>query len=101
MPRFEPFAALRYSPDEPLDDVTAPPYDVLSISDVDGLLQRHAHNIVAVDVPLERDGAQRYEIAGQRIGEWIRSGVLVRDPSPSLTLYRVEFIDESGRRRHT
>ncbi|MEY2446041.1 MAG: hypothetical protein QOE00_2621, partial [Ilumatobacteraceae bacterium] len=101
MPRFEPFAALRYSPDEPLDDVTAPPYDVLSISDVDGLLRRHAHNIVAVDVPLERDGAQRYEIAGQRIGEWIRSGVLVRDPSPSLTLYRVEFIDESGRRRHT
>ena len=30
VPRFEPFAALRYSPDEPLDDVTAPPYDVLS-----------------------------------------------------------------------
>ena len=101
MPRFEPFAALRYSPDEPLDDVTAPPYDVLSNGDVDALLRRHRHNIVAVDVPLDRDGPQRYDLAGDRIAEWIQAGVLVRDPSPSLTLYRVEFTDESGRRRHT
>ena len=101
MPRFEPFAALRYSADEPLDDVTAPPYDVLSTGDVETLLRRHRHNVVAVDVPLDRDGPQRYDIAGARIAEWIREGVLVRDPTPSLTLYRVEFIDEGGRRRHT
>ena len=101
MPRFEPFAALRYSPDEPLDDVTAPPYDVLSTADVAALLHRHRHNIVAVDVPLERDGAQRYDQAGRLIAEWINDGVLVRDASPSFTLYRVEFTDESGRPRHT
>lgn len=101
VPRFEPFAALRYSPDELLDDVTAPPYDVLSTSDVETLLRRDEHNIVAVDVPLEIDGPDRYEVAAQRIGAWIRQAVLVIDPSPSLTLYRVEFTDESGRQRHT
>ncbi len=101
MPRFEPFAALRYSPDEPLDDVTAPPYDVLSPSDVDDLLSRHDHNIVAVDVPLDRDGPGRYDLAAQRLTSWIEQGVLVRDPSPSLTLYRMEFTDEAGRQRAT
>lgn len=101
MPRFEPFAALRYSRDEALDDVTAPPYDVLSPADVDTLLQRHEHNIVALDVPLDRDGPQRYDLAGQRLRAWITDGVMVRDAANSLTLYRMEFTDQTGRRRHT
>jgi uncharacterized protein (DUF1015 family) len=101
VPRFEPFAALRYSPDEPLDDVTAPPYDVLSPADIDNLLKRHDHNIVAIDVPLDRDGPARYELAARRLAEWIEHGVLTRDAAPSLTLYRMQFTDEAGRRRET
>ncbi|MDP9464206.1 MAG: DUF1015 domain-containing protein [Actinomycetota bacterium] len=101
MPRFEPFAALRYSIEEPLDDVTAPPYDVLSLGDVGTLLARHDHNIVTVDIPLERDGPDRYDRVARRMATWIDDGVLVRDPSPSLTLYRMEFTDETGRRRRT
>lgn len=101
MPRFEPFAALRYSPDEPLDDVVAPPYDVLSLADVDSLLARDPHNIVAIDVPLDRDGARRYELAARRMESWIAECVLRRDATPSLTLYRMEFTDETGRARHT
>ncbi|MEO8266125.1 MAG: DUF1015 domain-containing protein [Ilumatobacteraceae bacterium] len=101
MPRFEPFAALRYSPAEPLDDVVAPPYDVLSLADVDALLAKDPHNIVAVDVPLDRDGPGRYELAARRMESWITAGVLRRDASPSLTLYRMEFTDETGRDRHT
>ena len=62
MPRFEPFAALRYaSPD--LDDLIAPPYDVLSDPDLDASAARHPHNIVHVDVPRERDGDDRYDAA--------------------------------------
>ena len=101
MPRFEPFAALRYSSDEPLDDVTAPPYDVLSPADVDSLLKRHDHNIVAIDVPLDRDGPDRYELAARRLVEWTQHGVMTREAAPSLTLYRMQFTDESGRRRET
>ena len=105
VPRFEPFAALRYSVDhlgvERLDDVVAPPYDVLSATDIDSLLARHEHNIVAIDVPLDRDGPDRYNVAARRMATWIRDGVLVRDAAPSLTLYRMEFTDETGRRRQT
>ena len=63
VPRFEPFAALRYAPSLPLDKVVAPPYDVLSDSDVVALLQSHPRNIVAIDVPRDVDGPGRYELA--------------------------------------
>ena len=32
---------------------------------------------------------------------WLDDGVLVRDPAPSLYLYRMAFVDDHGRRRHT
>ncbi|MBI4884541.1 MAG: DUF1015 domain-containing protein [Actinobacteria bacterium] len=101
MPRFEPFAALRYAPGLPLDLVVAPPYDVLSDGDVLHLLHRHPRNIVAIDVPREADGPERYEAAGRRLAEWITDGTLVRDDEPSFTLYRMRFTDEAGEQRET
>jgi uncharacterized protein (DUF1015 family) len=98
VPRFEPFPALRYAADD-LAPLVAPPYDVLSDSDLDELEARDPHNIVHVDVPRERDGADRYEAAGARLREWVAEGVIVRDPAPSLTLYRMRFVDETGRAR--
>lgn len=101
VPRFEPFAALRYAPSAPLDDVAAPPYDVLSDADVDALLARHPHNIVAVDVPRDSDGPQRYAQAAARLDGWVAEGALVRDAAPTFTIYRMQFTDESGAVRET
>jgi uncharacterized protein (DUF1015 family) len=98
VPRFEPFAALRYATDD-LDDLIAPPYDVLSETDIDRLEARHPHNIVHVDVPRARDGQRRYTLAAERLRRWIDEGVLVSDPEPSYTLYRMSFTDETGRQR--
>ena len=67
VPRFEPFAALRFSTSLPLDQVAAPPYDVLSDRDIDQLLAQHPRNIVAIDVPREADGPNRYAEAANRI----------------------------------
>lgn len=100
MPRFEPFAALRYRSD-PLGEVTAPPYDVLSEADRSALAGRHPHNIVHVDVPLESDGPDRYRRAADTLREWIRDDVLVLDPAPSFTVYRMDFRDAAGRARTT
>lgn len=101
MPRFEPFPAVRYSPDQSLDLVAAPPYDVISERDVRDLLALDRHNIVAIDVPREADGADRYVRAGQRLTEWLGEGVLVTDDSATFTLYRMQFVDESGTARET
>ncbi len=101
VPRFEPFAALRYSPSLSLDDVAAPPYDVLSDADVEALLARHPRNIVAIDVPREADGDGRYDLAADRLQYWVADGSLVRDPEPSYSLYRMAFTDEAGNPRET
>ncbi len=101
MPRFEPFPALRYAPDQSLDLVAAPPYDVVSDRDVKNLLSLDSHNIVALDVPSESEGDGRYVAAGLRMRDWIRDGILVADDLPSFTLYRMQFADEAGRSRQT
>jgi uncharacterized protein (DUF1015 family) len=99
MPRFEPFPAVRYSTRVALADVTAPPYDVLSSDEVDALEAQHPNNIVHIDVPRERDGDGRYVAAGERLDEWLRAGVLERDATPTFTIYRMAFEDETQRRR--
>ncbi len=101
MPRFEPFPAVRYSSDQSLDLVAAPPYDVISDRDVKDLLALDEHNIVAIDVPNEAGGGNRYAAAAATLAEWLRGGVLVEDDSPTFTLYRMQFIDESGVERET
>ncbi|MEO6571019.1 MAG: DUF1015 domain-containing protein [Ilumatobacteraceae bacterium] len=98
MPRFEPFPALRYR-DADLDAVIAPPYDVLSEADVDALEARSPHNIVHVDVPRERDGDDRYRMAGDLLRRWVADGVMERDDRSSFTLYRMSFVDVVGRPR--
>jgi uncharacterized protein (DUF1015 family) len=101
VPRFEPFAALRYAPSVPLADVTAPPYDVLSDADRAALAARHPQNVVKVDVPVESDGPGRYTAAGARMARWIDHGVIVADDAPCFYRYTMDFLDEAGARHRT
>ncbi len=102
VPRFEPFPAVRYNLDRvDLDDVVAPPYDVLSDSEVDALQARHPANIVHVDVPRESSGPGRYDEAAAVMQAWLTDRVMVVDEQPTFTLYRMRFADEAGRQRET
>ena len=96
MARFQPFTALRFTRSIDLAAVTAPPYDVLAPADVRDLATRHTHNIVHVDVPAEPD---RYQRAARLLRSWVDQGVLELDAEPSFTIYRVRYVDESGRAR--
>lgn len=93
MPRFIPFRALRYG-SKRLDDVVAPPYDVLSEADLDDLSSRSPDNIVHVDVP--RGAEDRYRRAGATLARWRAEGVLVRDETATFTIYRMGFADDFG-----
>ena len=102
MARFEPFCGIRYDPARvDLGAVSAPPYDVLSESDRDQLAGRDPHNIVRIDVPLERHGPGRYDTAAATLQRWLDEGVLVTDAEPSFYLERMSFVDESGTSRST
>ncbi|HEY3408218.1 MAG TPA: DUF1015 domain-containing protein [Propionicimonas sp.] len=97
MPRIAPFPAIRYAPGTDLQQVIAPPYDVLSPADVAELGARDPHNIIHIDVPT--GGDDRYDVAARTLGEWLDDGVLVRDAAPSLTVYRMAFTDATGATR--
>jgi uncharacterized protein (DUF1015 family) len=100
--RFEPFVGLRYDRSRVnLDDVVAPPYDVLTEAEREDLAARDHANLVRVDVPPESDGAGRYERAALTLEQWIDEGILQADEEPSFTLYRMAFTDEAGRSRST
>jgi len=77
--------------------VIAPPYDVLSERQLADYQSRSVHNISHVDVP--RGGADRYLRAAELLRRWRCDGVLVCDPQPSFTIYRLRFTDASGRHR--
>jgi uncharacterized protein (DUF1015 family) len=102
VPRFEPFPGVRYDLDRvDLAKVVAPPYDVLSEADRAELAARDEHNIVHVDVPVEDDGPERYRRAGTTFASWRADGTLSTDDRPSLTIYRMQFTDHTGRARST
>lgn len=84
MPRIEPFAGIRFDSARVgrLDDVVAPPYDVIMAAEEERLRARSSHNIVYLDLPRDEGGADRYSVAGKRYREWLASGALVRDPVP-------------------
>lgn len=101
MPRFEPFAGLRYSSDLPLDEVISPPYDVIDEPERKRLEERNAFNSVRVELPQPDGTLDRYAAAQALLDQWRATGVLVRDDAPSFYVYRMEFADEHGRPRHT
>jgi uncharacterized protein (DUF1015 family) len=89
-----PFKGLRYDPSlVALDDVVAPPYDVLSPDEAQRLRVRSPYNIAHLDLPLLTPGlGDPYERAAKTLGGWRDAGVLRRDEEPCLYL-----VDESFR----
>jgi uncharacterized protein (DUF1015 family) len=72
VPTIEPFRALRYDPAVagPLDELVAPPYDVISPEQRDAYLARSPYNVVHLTLPDSEEQAAR-DLAG-----WRASGVL-------------------------
>lgn len=99
MPRFFGINAVRYATDGTGDvsSKIAPPYDVLDAGPKAALLERDAHNIVAVDLPVTPpktvgpDAA--YAAAGALYRQWLKDGVLVREDEPCVVVYEQEYGD--------
>ena len=102
VPRFSPFPGVRYAAaDGRLDDVLAPPYDVITPAQREQLVQRSEHNAVRIELPVEEDGRNRYRVAADLWREWQAEGVLATDHEPSFYVYRMGYHDEEGRPRQT
>jgi uncharacterized protein (DUF1015 family) len=72
---------------------------VLSDADRLALATQHANNIVLIDMPVSATG-NAYEHAATVLKQWMSDGVMVRDETPSFTLYRMRFTDSTGKPRN-
>jgi uncharacterized protein (DUF1015 family) len=100
VPRFEPFAGVRYDLDRvDLDDVVAPPYDVIGPEDQSALEARSPYNVVRIDLAREGEGRDRYTTARCLFDEWLTAGILRTDPEPGFYAYRMGYHDADGHSR--
>jgi uncharacterized protein (DUF1015 family) len=102
VPQFRPFPGIRYDLERvALRDVVSPPYDVIDESERAQLAARSSYNAVHVDLPVPREAGDRYAVARQLFTAWRADGILRTDPRPTFTVYRMAYVDDAGRDRHT
>jgi len=98
MPRFQPFSGLRYGPEIPLDQVIAPPYDVVGPDERARLAARHWANAIHVELPVDdaKAGLDRYEHAARVFTAWRGEGVVEPETSPVFYAYRMTSPDTTS-----
>src|SRR5580698_2514753 len=91
MPRFEPFAGLRYDPVLDLDLLVAPPYDIVGPDERAVLAARHRGNAIHVEIPVaDRTlGLDPYANANRLLNDWRSGGLVQTEPEPALYIYRM------------
>ena len=91
----QPLRTLRYdtSVAGPLDDLIAPPYDVIDDAMRAELAGRSEHNVVELDLP------HSYEGAARTLADWRREGILVQEDELAMWALRQEYTAPDGSAR--
>jgi uncharacterized protein (DUF1015 family) len=100
MARVEPLRALHYDPAVagPLQDLAAPPYDVIDSEQRAELASRATHNVVEIDLPEDPDGGDRYAHAAALLDAWRAEGAVVQDGEPALWAIVQDYTGPDGRK---
>ena len=94
----EPLRALHYDLDRTrgLQDVVAPPYDVIDAHQRGDLEASSPYNVVRIDLPV---GIDPYANAERLLEAWREEGVIVRDEQPALWPLVQDYIGPDGQAR--
>src|SRR5215207_2706162 len=95
MADLQPLRTLRYEPSTvgSLEDVIAPPYDVIDAGLRAQLAARSPYNVVEIDLP------PSYAQAAATMADWRQRGVLVREDEPAVWVLRQDYEAPDGERR--
>jgi uncharacterized protein (DUF1015 family) len=98
MAQVEPLRALHYNLDKTggLQDVIAPPYDVIDAAQRSALEGRSPYNVVRIDLPLGHDP---YETAAHELAAWREHNIVVQDDQPALWALEQDYTGPDGQRR--
>jgi uncharacterized protein (DUF1015 family) len=88
----KPFRAERYDEQSagPLEQLVAPPYDVISPEERTELLAKSPYNVVHLTLP------DTEEEAGAAIADWRGRGVLARDEEPAFWFLSQDYVGPDG-----
>jgi uncharacterized protein (DUF1015 family) len=97
MAQIEPLNALHYEPSVagPLQDVVAPPYDVIDAEQRAALAARSPYNVVRIDLP--QGEPDPYAVAADELARWRAAGAVVRDETPALWALAQDYTAPDGR----
>lgn len=80
--------------------VVAPPYDVIGPRDQRRYYEQDPHNVVRLIAgevrPSDSAEDNKYLRAAGFYQEWLREGILRREPEPSIHIYRHDFVDPTS-----
>lgn len=101
MTEIRAFRGTRYNLNKTnLDDVTAPPYDVISPREQELYYEKSPHNIVRLDYgvinPGDTEDDNRYTRAKSALADWRATGVLQKDAERAIYVYRQTFERQGG-----
>src|SRR5690606_38440702 len=102
MPQIQAFRGLRYNLAQvgSLSDVIAPPYDVVDGALRQRLCDNSPYNFIRLELAKpeagDTDPNAVYQHAAQLFRQWIRDGVLQREPDPAIYVYH-QIFDLEGR----
>jgi uncharacterized protein (DUF1015 family) len=94
----EPLRALHYDLDRTggLQDVVAPPYDVIGPEQRAELEASSPYNVVRIDLPV---GDDPYQLAAKQLQGWRAQGVIVRDEQPAVWVLEQDYTGPDGNSR--
>jgi len=89
MVEIRPFRAVRYTEEAgSYENLIAQPYDKIDSDMQRKYYEKSVYNYCRLTLPMEEN---RYEIAKQRIRQWMNEGILKKDKEPAIFVYRQEF----------
>ncbi len=93
MADIRPFRALRYDTTKAggIEELTCPPYDIISEAQRQEYLARNPHNVIRLELP---KGEDPYGEAAQTLSSWLEEGILKTDMDPGLYIYEQEFLSK-------
>jgi uncharacterized protein (DUF1015 family) len=95
MAEVKPFRAERYDEAKagPLEQLVAPPYDVISPEQRKEFLARSPYNVVHLTLPDDE------EDAGRSLDAWRRDGIVTRDGDPAYWFLAQDYVGPDGVKR--
>lgn len=99
-----PFRGIRYDERRvgALEAVTAPPYDVISPEESEGLYKKSDYNIIRLilgkEFPEDNERDNKYSRAANFFQKWLREGIIREDKERCIYIYEQEYFHKGKKK---